>query len=79
MTLADAGFVGVTPEVGIVVVGIGVDRDGQHVVALEEDALRAVAVMDIDIEHGHALMLCRRRWAAMAVLFRKQKPPAMSA
>ena len=42
------------------------DRDGEHVVALEEDALRAVAVMDVDIEHGDALRACcadaGRRW-----------------
>ena len=56
LALAGAGLVRVAPEVGIVVGGIGVDRDGEHVVALEEDALRAVAVMDVDIEHGDARM-----------------------
>src|SRR5438045_2694988 len=52
-----AGLVGVTPEIGIVVGRIGVDRDREHVGAPVEDALRAVAVMDIDVEHGDAFVL----------------------
>ena len=57
LALAGAGLVRVAPEVGIVEAGIGVDRHGEHVVALEEDALRAVAVMDVDVEHGDAGVL----------------------
>ncbi len=48
---------GMAPEVGIVVRRVGMDRHGEHIVALEEDALRAVAVMDVDIEHGDAPVL----------------------
>ena len=33
------------------------DRDREHVGAPVEDALRAVAVMDIDVEHGDAFVL----------------------
>ena len=33
------------------------DGNGEHVGAVIEDALRAVAVMDVDIEHGHAPVL----------------------
>ena len=33
---------------------IAVDRDREHVVAGVEDGLRAVAVVVVDIEHGHA-------------------------
>src|SRR5580700_2624748 len=56
LALAGAGLVRVAPEVRIVEAGIGVDRYGQHVVALEEDALRAVAMVDVDIEYGDAAM-----------------------
>ncbi|CAN5182619.1 hypothetical protein BH10PSE6_BH10PSE6_10790 [soil metagenome] len=36
---------------------IGMDRNGQHVGPLEEDALRAVAVMHVDVEDRDALVL----------------------
>src|SRR5437879_7662944 len=50
-----------TLEVWSVVPGSGVDRDAEHVVALEEDALRAGAVMDVDIEHRDARVLAAQR------------------
>ena len=42
---------GVADEPGVVAVGIGMDRNRQHVPARPEDALRAVAVMAVDVEH----------------------------
>src|SRR5581483_646924 len=50
-------LVRVAPEIGIVKIRIGVDRYGQHIVTFVEDALCAVAMMYVDIEDRHALML----------------------
>ncbi|KAG1078218.1 hypothetical protein G6F40_016804 [Rhizopus arrhizus] len=33
---------------------LSVQRHGQHVVAVVEDLLRAVAMVHVDIQHGHA-------------------------
>ena len=54
------------------------DRNREHVRTLIEDALRAVAVMHVDIEDRDAFVLqpkLRRRHRAVV---EKQNPPAMS-
>src|SRR6266851_482982 len=51
---AGTALVGIADEERVVVAGIGMQRDEEHVGPLVEDALRAVAVMDVDIEDGDA-------------------------
>jgi hypothetical protein len=58
-------FVGVTSEPGVQTGGIAVDRYVMDVVALIEDLLRAVAVVDVEIEDRDPAAA-----AAMAALFR---------
>ncbi len=54
--LADAGFVG---EAGVWVLGVGVfmDGDDERVAALFEEVLRAVAVVDVEVDDGDAFEL----------------------
>ncbi len=59
--------------------GIGMDRHREHVVALEEDALRAVAVMDVDVEHGHALVLLPQALGGNGGVVQEAEAAAMSA
>ena len=42
----------VAGEEGIEGAGVGVHRDEQYIAAREEDALGAVAVMDVDVDDG---------------------------
>jgi hypothetical protein len=51
-----APLVGVAPEKGIETIRIGVQRNCQHLARRIEDALRAIAVMHIDVEDGHPRM-----------------------
>ncbi len=46
-----AALVGVAPDEGVEAARIGVERDGEHRGVAVEDALRAVAVMHVDVEH----------------------------
>ena len=54
-----AALAGMAPEEGIEADRVGMDRHGQHIGAGVEDALRAVAVVQVDIEYRNA----RRRLA----------------
>ena len=49
-----AALVGMAPEERIEAHRVGMERDGQHVGARVEDALRAVAVMQVDVEDRDA-------------------------
>jgi hypothetical protein len=49
-------FAAIAGEKGIIVHGIGVDRNGQDVGAVVENLLRAVAMMRIDVEDRDALV-----------------------
>ena len=56
------------------------DRDGEHIGAAIEHALRAVAVMQVDIEDRDAVgRLCAGAVPRSPELLKKQKPPATSA
>jgi hypothetical protein len=54
---AGAALMGIAPDEGVEEGRIGVDRNRQHVGPFVENALRTVAVMDVDVEDRHALML----------------------
>src|SRR5690606_19185476 len=54
-----AALVLVAREVRIGRARMTVDRDGQHVGAVVEDVLRAVAVVIVDVEHGDAAALAQ--------------------
>ena len=75
---ARAALVRITPDERVVGAWIGVDRNRKHVGLFVEDALRAVAVVDIDIEDATRSCRWRRCAAAIALLLKKQKPPAIS-
>src|SRR5690625_1249834 len=51
-----AALMGMAPEEGIEVFGIGVDRDGQDIPPAPEYALSAISVMKVDIENGDPLV-----------------------
>ena len=51
-----AAFLAMAPEEGVEGGRIGVNRDRQHVAAGPEDALGAVAVMDVDVEDRDPLV-----------------------
>ena len=54
---AGAALMRISPHERIEEGGIGMDRNGEHVGPFVEDALRAVAVMHVDIEDRDALVL----------------------
>src|SRR5690606_24710486 len=61
-----AAFVGMAPEKWIETHRIGMDRDSQHIRTGIENALRAIAMMQIDVEDRHtpdfrAQAFCRDR------------------
>ncbi|CAM2153272.1 hypothetical protein PT2222_20123 [Paraburkholderia tropica] len=51
---AASGFIRVTEQIRIVEQRVGMQRGKQHVVAIVEDRLRAVAVVIVDVENRHA-------------------------
>jgi hypothetical protein len=53
LALARAALVGMAEEIGELDHRVGVHVDHQHVGALVEDRLRAVAVVVVDVEHRH--------------------------
>ncbi len=59
--LAPARLLRIAPEEGIEALGMGMDRDGEHIGAVIEDRLRAVAVVDVDVEDGGALSGSRQQ------------------
>ena len=68
---AAAPFAGMADIPRVVPAGIAMDGDEQHVVALPEDALRAVAVVAVDVQHGdRARPVASRRSTARAALLR---------
>ena len=49
---------------------MAVDRDGEHVGAVVEDLLLAVAVVIVDVEDGDACRSATSRFAAIAPLLK---------
>src|SRR6185369_11326527 len=56
-TGASAALMRISPYIGIEEDGIGMDRNRENVGAFVEDALRAVAMMHVDIEYSDPLVL----------------------
>ena len=60
LALRVARFGLVAPKERVKAFGMGVERDGQHVGAVVEDALGAVAVVQVDVEDGDFAALQRQ-------------------
>src|SRR6056297_2743776 len=74
-----AAFGRMAPEERIEPFGIGMDRDGQYVVAIVENALRAVAVMHVDIEDRRAQARHTQPFGCDGSVVEKAEPPGQIA
>jgi hypothetical protein len=72
MARAFAAFIGMAQIERVFVARIGVDGDEQHIVAVVEDALRAVAVVVVEIEDGDAARAVVEHVLRASAALRKQ-------